>query len=75
MKVRFVRDYKVKDTEGKEYKKGKVYDLSDARVRHFLNRNAVEVVGAEAVDAGPERTDVAAGETTARPKARVRRLG
>lgn len=74
MKVRFVRDYTVKDEEGKEYKKGRVYDMSESSARHFLNRNAVEVVDAEAVDAGLERTDVEASETTARPRGRARKL-
>lgn len=75
MKVRFVRDYKVRDAEGREYKKGRVYDLPESSAQHFLNRNAIEIVGAEMVDAGPERTDVEASETTAQPKARARRLG
>lgn len=43
-KIRFFDNYKVKDEEGKEYLKGKEYDMSESGALHFLRRDLAEEV-------------------------------
>ena len=46
VKVKFLRNYKVKDDEGKEFKEGKVYSMSPESAAHFEKRGAaVQVTG------------------------------
>lgn len=47
LKVRFTRDYLVKDGSGKKYKAGQVVELEDASARHFINRAAARLLGEE----------------------------
>lgn len=54
LKVRFTRDYLVKDGSGKKYKAGQVVELEDASAQHFINRAAARLVGDEAEAAEEE---------------------
>jgi hypothetical protein len=64
VKIRFFQDYQVKDAEGREFKKGEVYDLPPDSARHFLNRRRAEAVGIEAPTPAPEP---AAGPSVLQP--------
>lgn len=44
VKVKFTRDYVVKDEEALRYERGSVYEMSLASARHFVNRGAARVV-------------------------------
>lgn len=44
MKVKFTRDYTVKNEEAAHYEKGKTYEMNDASAKHFINRRAAEKV-------------------------------
>ena len=45
--VKFLKDYTVKAENGATYKKGEVYEMSDAGASHFVNRQAAEIFVAE----------------------------
>jgi len=50
VKIRFVRDYELKDEIRTRYKNGQVVDLNEASAQHFIKRGAaVPVTGAETV--------------------------
>ena len=68
MQIRFLRDYVVKDEEGKTFKKGQVCTMSEASCTHFVNRGAAEVI------TGMETTSVAPSETAVRPRGRPRKV-
>ena len=40
MKIKFIRDYEVKDGSGTVYKKDSVIDVNQASADHFINRSA-----------------------------------
>jgi hypothetical protein len=44
VKVKFLRTYTVNDEEAFRYEEGKVYEMSEASARHFVNREAAKVV-------------------------------
>ena len=44
MKIKFLRDYRVKDAEGASYTAGEVRELTDASARHFIVRGAAEEI-------------------------------
>ena len=44
VKVKFIRDYKVKDEEGKEYAEGKTYPMNEASAQHFVRRGAAVLI-------------------------------
>lgn len=52
IKIKFTDSYTVKDSEGKTYEKGKVYDLSEDSANHFLSRNVADVVTVETKQTG-----------------------
>ena len=43
VKVRFVRDYQVKDAEAKVYEEGKTYPMSEASAQHFVRRRVAVI--------------------------------
>lgn len=45
IKVKFTRDYKVKDDEGNKFKEGKEYELTESSAAHFIVRGAAVRVG------------------------------
>lgn len=47
-RVRFIEDYVVKDREGRQFKAGQSYDLSEDGARHFISRGRAVAVGEEA---------------------------
>ena len=40
MKIKFLKDYEVKDGTGTVHKKGSVIDVNQASADHFINRSA-----------------------------------
>ena len=49
MKVKFLRNYTVKDEEAAFFEEGKIYEMNDASARHFINRRAAEKVASGSV--------------------------
>jgi hypothetical protein len=43
LKIKFVREYTVKDGTGTRYEKGQVVELSAASANHFISRRAAVV--------------------------------
>ncbi|MCB9868144.1 MAG: hypothetical protein H6816_16080 [Phycisphaerales bacterium] len=60
VKVRFLRAYKVKDEEGREFEEGKEYDLTPDSAQHFISRQAAVLM-----EAGKPKSKAKAGETAA----------
>lgn len=44
MKIRFLRDYEVKDGSGDSYKSGDTLECNQASADHFINRKVAEIV-------------------------------
>jgi hypothetical protein len=44
MKIKFLRDYEVKDGSGTTYKEGDTLECNDASANHFVSRKAAEIV-------------------------------
>lgn len=44
MKIKFTRDYTVKNEDAAHYEKDKTYEMNDASAKHFINRRAAEKV-------------------------------
>lgn len=44
--VRFLRDYTVRNLRQDHYEEGKVYQLEEGPVRHFMKRGLIEIVKA-----------------------------
>ncbi|AGW13820.1 hypothetical protein [Megalodesulfovibrio gigas] len=68
-RVRFIEDYVVKDREGRQFKAGQIYDLSEDGARHFISRGravAVEDVVEEVVE---EPAVVSTGTSATTPAA------
>lgn len=42
--IKFNQNYKVKDEEGKEYKEGKTYSMSEPSANHFVMRGLAEKI-------------------------------
>jgi hypothetical protein len=42
--VRFLRDYRVRDSSGRVYRAGDVEEMDDGSARHFVARGAAECV-------------------------------
>ena len=55
VKVRFVRDYQVKDAEGKVYEEGKTYPMPEASAQHFVRRRVAVIDGGKAQGAGAKK--------------------
>lgn len=83
-RVRFIEDYVVKDREGRQFKAGQSYDLSEDGARHFISRGrAVAVVEEEAVVedsvdpwdevAPPEASATTPATTSAKAKAAAKK--
>lgn len=71
MKIRFLRDYLVKDDTGTTYKKGQVCDMVETSARHFLNRGAAVDVSAGEV----ETSTVKPAEKAVRAEPKVKTVG
>jgi hypothetical protein len=54
LKIRFLQDYQVRDTQGQAFKKGEIYDLTPESARHFLTRRRAEIVAVEKPKIAPE---------------------
>ena len=70
MKIRFLEDRRVKDVEGKLFKKDQVYDLSESSCAHWISRGVAEKVGSASKTAKPSKVETAtarAPETTRSP--------
>lgn len=68
MKIRFTRDYGVKDAEAKQYVAGDVVTVSKASAMHFVNRGAAVIVdGAE-----PQTAMLESSEKAVKPRGRPR---
>lgn len=72
VKVKFTRDYTVKDAAGKTYEKGKTYEMSPESAQHFVNRAAAVVV-IRGAKAAPETASMAAPETAVMPPGKPRK--
>lgn len=46
--IEFLRDVKVRDAEGREYKKGCIEEMSEASARHWVIRNAARYIQGKA---------------------------
>ena len=55
MRIKFIREYRVKDELGTIYKEGKSLDVSEASARHFINRNAAIELGNNRKRAKPDK--------------------
>jgi hypothetical protein len=55
VRIRFVREYEVKDGLGTRYKTGQILDVNEASALHFINRGvAARVTAATPAPASPE---------------------
>ncbi len=70
MKIRFLRDYLVKDDTGTAYKKGQVCDMVETSARHFLNRGLAVDASAEV-----ETSTVRPAEKAVRTGPKVKTVG
>lgn len=68
MKIRFTRDYGVKDAEAKQYREGDVLTVNKASALHFVNRGAAVIVD----DTGPQTAMVEPDEKAVKPRGRAR---
>ena len=48
VEIVFLKDYQVKDSEGRKYKKGKKYSLNPGSATHFTRRGLAEKVKSDA---------------------------
>jgi len=49
MKVKFTRNYTVKDEEAAFFEEGKTYEMNDASANHFISRRAAVKVASGSV--------------------------
>ena len=53
MKIKFLEDRRVKDAEGKLFRKGEVYDLPESSCAHWISRGVAEKVVSASKVAAP----------------------
>ena len=59
MKIKFLEDRRVKDAEGKLFKKDQVYDLPESSCAHWISRGVAEKVGPASKTAKQSRVETA----------------